>query len=103
MVPGALAFTYLLVTFVLSAALVRLSPRSRLARRLRLDLIYFPLLPALLALLFIRAAGMAIAHVAAAAQRLFARLSGHRLYRRHRSYYGYPPRRSGDRANHWRV
>jgi hypothetical protein len=95
MLPGALAFAYLLATFVLSAAFVRLFPRSRLARRLRLNLGYFPLLPALLALLIARAAGTGIGHVGAKTEGLFARLSGHRQYRRYRTYYSYYLRRSG--------
>lgn len=103
MVSGALAVAYLVLTFGLSAALVRVAPHSRLARRLRLDLICFPLLPALLGLLLARSVGAGIGHVAGAVQSLFARLSGHRPYRRYRSYYSYPMPRHGHRVTRRRV
>jgi hypothetical protein len=103
MVSGALAVAYLVLTFGLSAALVRAAPHSRVARRLRLDLICFPLLPALLALLLAQSAGTGIGHLAGAMQSLFARLSGHRPYQRHRSYYRCPLPKHGRRATRRRL
>ncbi|MBO0750136.1 MAG: hypothetical protein J2O44_06890 [Porphyrobacter sp.] len=97
MILGAFALAYLFATFALSAAWVRLFPHTRLARRLRLDLGYFPLLPALLALMLARLAGAGAVRLAGGAEGVFVRLSGRRQYRRHDTYYSYDSVRSPKR------
>lgn len=87
---GALLLAYLLLVFVGSAIVVRLWPRSRVAKRLRLDLAAFPFVPALLLIAGAQVAGRGLN---AGLAWLFIRLSGQRRYRRYRSYYAHGKRR----------
>ena len=84
MLIGAWLLAYLTVAFILSAAVVRLTPQSRVARSLRVNLGFFPLLPILLCLTASRAARRAIELSFIGLERLFVRLSGRKQYRRRR-------------------
>ena len=78
---------YLAATFVAAAMVVRFWPSTRLARRLRLDLAFFTLLPLLL---FVAGTGAIMAVAGRTLDVSFEALSGRRRYRRRRyGLYGW--------------
>ena len=92
---------YVVTTFLLSALVVRLSPRSRISRDLRLRLWLLLLLPVLVLLDLPRIATGRLQRLANGGSHvmraLFTRLSGHRPYLRYGYPYSRPPRNRAPR------